>query len=426
MSITAANMSLGEQLRASYSATRSFTDQIAQPLSAEDCTVQSMDDASPTKWHLAHTTWFFETFILRAQSDYREFDPEFNFLFNSYYNAIGRQYPRSRRGLISRPGMQQVEDYRKHVDHEMSIRLECEDFATQVAELLRIGINHEQQHQELMLTDAKHMLSCNPTWPTYREDPFEERGEAKPNDWIEVPEGTHIIGHEGHGFAYDNESPRHPTHLHSASIATKLVTNGEYLEFIEDGGYERPEFWLSMGWATVEQNEWNTPLYWTQQDGRWHQFTLAGLVPVDSAWPVTHVSYFEADAFARWSGKRLPTEFEWEAACRIASESSDMSLEREPFADVLMQQNKCIHPTRSPAGLMGTAWQWTCSSYAGYPGYRPPAGAVGEYNGKFMCNQYVLRGGSVATSSNHIRSTYRNFFPPDARWQFTGIRLAAS
>ncbi|GAA5507685.1 ergothioneine biosynthesis protein EgtB [Novipirellula caenicola] len=424
MSSTAAALSPGEQLRASYLATRSFTDQIAQPLSAEDCTVQSMDDASPTKWHLAHTTWFFETFILRTQSDYREFDPEFNFLFNSYYNSIGRQYPRSRRGLISRPGMQQVEDYRNHVDREMSRRLGCDDFATQNAELLQIGINHEQQHQELMLTDAKHMLSCNPTWPIYRDDPFDRAVAERAERWIEVPDGMHDIGHEGDGFAYDNESPRHATHLHATSIATTLVTNGEFLEFVQDGGYERPEFWLSMGWATVQQDNWDAPLYWVQQDGRWHQFTLAGLVPVDPDWPVTHVSYFEADAFARWAGKRLPTEFQWEAACQIANRSSDVSLEQEPFADVLMKQNKCIHPTRSPAGLMGGVWQWTCSSYAGYPGYRPPAGAVGEYNGKFMCNQYVLRGGSVATSSNHIRDTYRNFFPPEARWQFTGIRLA--
>ncbi|EMI16347.1 Formylglycine-generating sulfatase enzyme [Rhodopirellula maiorica SM1] len=387
--------------------------------------MQSMDDASPTKWHLAHTTWFFETFILRTQSDYREFDSEFNFLFNSYYNSIGRQYPRSRRGLISRPGMQQVKDYRDHVDRELSKRLECDEFATEAAELLQVGINHEQQHQELMLTDAKHMLSCNPTWPTYRDDPFDSA--ATPSDanrWIEVPAGMYTIGHGGDGFAYDNESPRHSAHLHATSIATTLVTNGEYLEFIEDGGYKRPEFWLSMGWATAEQNDWNAPLYWHQRDGRWHQFTLAGLVPVEAAWPVTHVSYFEADAFARWAGKRLPTEFQWEAACQIIAKSSDTSLEQEPFADVLMQQNKCIHPTRSPDGLMGAAWQWTSSSYAGYPGYCPPAGAVGEYNGKFMCNQYVLRGGSVATSSNHIRDTYRNFFPPEARWQFTTIRLA--
>ncbi len=427
--VNAASLSLGEQLQSLYHLVRSLTDHIVEPLSVEDCGVQSMDDASPIRWHLAHTTWFFETFILRSQADYQEFNPHFGFLFNSYYHSIGKQYPRSRRGLISRPGLSQVREYRQHVDQEILTRLQSEDFAIAAEPLLRVGIHHEQQHQELMLTDLKHMLSCNPMWPVYRDDPFDAcnaTASTTPtsDEWIEIAEGVYPIGHDGNGFAFDNESPRHPTYLPNASLSSVLVTNGEYLEFMQAGGYERPEHWLSMGWATTQQQHWDSPLYWLRHNGEWHQFTLAGLVPVELAWPVTHLSYFEADAFARWKGRRLPTEFEWEAACDQVASTATTPLDQEPFADVLFEQDKCIHPTRSPDGLMGTVWQWTSSSYAGYPGYRPAAGAVGEYNGKFMCNQSVLRGGSVATSSTHIRSTYRNFFPPEARWQFSGIRLA--
>ncbi|MFG0262960.1 MAG: ergothioneine biosynthesis protein EgtB [Novipirellula sp. JB048] len=444
MAASADEASAGEELESLYRATRRFTDRLVEPLSAEDCVVQSMDDASPVRWHLAHTTWFFETFLLRPQSGYRVFNPHFGFLFNSYYNSIGKQYPRSQRGLISRPGLAQVRDYRRHVDEEIRMRLQHEDFARDAEPLLRVGIHHEQQHQELILTDVKHMLSCNPTWPAYRADPFatantppavsdaDNTAAARrrdPAEWIDVAAGVYMIGHEGPGFAYDNECPRHPAYLPDVSLAPGLVTNAEYLEFMQAGGYERPEFWLSLGWTTATQLGWKAPLYWVHRDDGWYEFTLAGLVPLEPAWPVTHLSYFEADAFARWKGLRLPTEFEWEVACdQTASDpmatSTTTPLDQEPFADRLLQQPQAIHPTRSPDGLMGSVWQWTSSSYGAYPGYRPAAGAVGEYNGKFMCNQMVLRGGSVATSSTHIRSTYRNFFPPDARWQFSGIRLA--
>lgn len=414
-------------LRKHFAEVRQFSNKIAEPLTAEDCMIQSMDDVSPTRWHLAHTTWFFETFLLREEPNYQVFNPQFNYLFNSYYNTIGEQYPRSKRGLISRPGMDQIKEYRAYVDQQLLQRLESEEFATKAEKLIEIGLHHEQQHQELMLTDIKHVFSCNPLHPVYRDDPFDDAlsQDLSSESWIELPSGLFGIGHSGKEFAFDNESPQHQTYLPDSSLRRSLVTCGEYLEFIDSGEYQNPEHWLSMGWATVQQNEWKAPLYWIKADNQWMHFTLAGLVPVDPEWPVTHISYFEADAFARWKGLRLPTEFEWETAEQLISkEQEEILLSEQPFVDHLLNRKKAIHPTRRPDGLMGTAWQWTSSSYAAYPGYRPPAGAVGEYNGKFMCNQYVLRGGSVATNSQHIRPTYRNFFPPEARWQFTGIRLA--
>lgn len=409
-----------DSLADEFMAIRRFTERLVEPLSAEDCMVQSMDNVSPTRWHLAHTTWFFETFALSNELDYRNFDESYNYLFNSYYNTIGEQFPRSQRGLISRPGLDEVKAYRKHVDATIAERLGSPEYAKRMNWILRVGLQHEQQHQELMLTDIKHVLSCNPTYPVYQANEYDSAKDVS-TECITVESGNYHIGHQGDEFAFDNEYPRHTVYVPECSLSRDLVTCGEYLRFIEDGGYERPEFWLSLGWNTVQQEQWLAPLYWTKRDGQWMQFTLAGLVPVNPDWPVCHISLFEADAFSRWSGKRLPTEFEWEVA---AAQMGEIDRSSEPFADVLFAQHKAIHPTRSPLGMMGGLWQWTSSSYAAYPGYKPPAGAIGEYNGKFMCNQYVLRGGSVATSSSHIRSTYRNFFPAHTRWQFTGIRLA--
>ena len=416
-SATAAETNIVRQ----YRDVRAFTDRIVEPLSPEDCMVQSMDDVSPIRWHIAHTTWFFETFVLKPYSDYQEFDPQFNYLFNSYYNSVGKQFPRPQRGFISRPGLQQIKEYRAHVDQCMERFLASGSLDQNILPTIEVGLNHEQQHQELMLTDIKHVLSCNPTMPEYSTDPF-DRDDGGDKGWIDLDEGIYPIGHECSGFSFDNEGPSHQVFLNDFSISKQLVTCGEYLKFIQDGGYQRPDHWLSLGWSTVIDNGWDAPLYWVQRDGEWYQFTLAGLVPINPDWPVCHVSYFEADAYARWNGLRLPTEFEWEAACRQWSDQT--MLNSEPFADVLAASGLAIHPTRSPQGILGGLWQWTSSSYAAYPGYRPAAGAIGEYNGKFMCNQYVLRGGSVATSSNHIRNTYRNFFPAQSRWQFFGIRLA--
>ncbi len=411
-----------QTLAQQYQRVRGLTDRIMAPLSAEDCMVQSMPDVSPTRWHAAHTTWFFETFVLQRAGDYDVFNPEFNYLFNSYYNTIGQQFPRPHRGLISRPGLAEVRQYRQYVDEHLQPLLAGGELDEELETTLLVGLNHEQQHQELMLADIKHVLSCNPLFPRYSDAQLEE-SQPQPNQWLTVEEGLHPVGHDGDGFCFDNETPVHRVFLDSFRMARDLVTCGQYLEFIEDGGYQRPEFWLSLGWSTVNECGWEAPLYWVKRGDSWHQFTLSGLQPIDTDWPVCHVSYFEADAFARWADKRLPTEFEWETACRATSPVSN-DLASEPFADVLLETGQAIHPTRSPAGWMGGVWQWTSSSYAAYPGYRPPVGAIGEYNGKFMCNQYVLRGGSVATSSDHIRPTYRNFFPPDARWQFSGIRLA--
>jgi ergothioneine biosynthesis protein EgtB len=400
-----------------YSEVRAATLALAAPLSAEDCALQSMPDASPVKWHLAHTTWFFETFVLAAHApSYRVLDPHFRMLFNSYYNAVGERHPRPERGLISRPDLAGVHAYRSHVDAAMGDLLQHEP-APALAGLVELGLHHEQQHQELILTDLKHLFAANPLKPAYRPRWPLKAVRPQPLAWLAYEAGLEDFGHEGGGFAFDNEGPRHRAFVAPFEIASRPVTHGEFAAFVDDGGYRRPELWLSLGWDTVVARGWQAPLYWTAQDGSHRTFTLHGMADIDPHTPVTHVSYFEADAYARWAGARLPTEHEWELVAR------DLPVVGN-FAD-----SGAFHPlpaddaSPSPAQLYGDVWEWTSSDYAAYPGYRPAAGAIGEYNGKFMCGQYVLRGGSCATPPGHVRPTYRNFFPPDARWQFSGVRL---
>jgi ergothioneine biosynthesis protein EgtB len=406
-----------------YSQTRQFTERLCEPLAVEDFVVQSMPDASPTRWHMAHTTWFFETFVLaRSEADYRPANGAFQTLFNSYYNSVGEQFPRARRGLLTRPTVAEVFEYRHAVDERMSRLLSGpkNGDSREMERVVELGINHEQQHQELMLTDVKHMYSCNPLWPAYRQLPNPAAAtNDKPSRWSAYDGGVVEIGHAGGVFGFDNEFPRHKTFLQPFGIRDRLVTAGEFLEFMTDGGYRRPELWLSLGWAMLGDQQWAAPLYWVEREGKWHEFSLGGLRPLDPDRPVCHVSYFEADAFARWSNARLPTEAEWEHA------ASGVDVQGT-FAE-----SECCHPSRlngddrpGLAQMYGEVWQWTASPYTPYPGFVPPSGALGEYNAKFMCNQYVLRGGSCATPRSHIRATYRNFFPPEARWQFTGIRLA--
>ncbi|MEO8605031.1 MAG: ergothioneine biosynthesis protein EgtB [bacterium] len=411
-------------LAARYLAVRTLSEQLRAPLSAEDCQAQSMPDASPTKWHLAHTSWFFETFILaNGRSDYRPFDPAFRVLFNSYYQQVGAQHPRPQRGLLTRPSLDDVLAYREHVDTALLALLQAGDArAAAATPLIDLGLHHEQQHQELLLTDAKHLLAGNPLRPAYR--PATELPAPATNsgggsiEWRAHDGGVWKIGHTGDGFGFDNEQPRHAVLLEPFALATRLVTNADYAAFIADGGYRRPDLWLSDGWAMVAARGWSAPLYWESIDGAWWEFTLAGLQPLDAAAPVCHVSFYEADAFAAWAAARLPTEAEWEVAAAPRPVSGN-------FLD-----SGALHPRPAPPScgdatqLFGDTWEWTRSAYAPYPGYRPPTGALGEYNGKFMCNQLVLRGGSCATPRDHVRATYRNFFPPEARWQFSGIRLA--
>ena len=400
-------------------------------LEPEDCVVQSMPDVSPTKWHLAHTTWFFETFILKKfVPGYRAEIPEYAYLFNSYYNAAGDMHRRDLRGLISRPTLSQAQRYRASVDSHMDYLLSDSDenLLDEIEPILVLGFHHEQQHQELLITDIKHVFAQNPLYPVFRAGRArhsvraEERTatERRPYHFIDFEETVTAIGHHGDGFAYDNEGPRHQALVHAFSLATRPVTNGEYIEFVEDNGYTRPELWLSLGWMTVNEQHWNAPLYWTKRDGAWWNFTLSGLRRVDQSEPVTHVSYFEADAYANWAGARLPTEFEWERAALDRLIEGNF-VEDEKFHP---QRNARLRDDRSLHQIFGDVWEWTRSAYSPYPGYRAAPGALGEYNGKFMCNQYVLRGGSCATSRTHIRRTYRNFFQPEKRWQFTGIRLA--
>ena len=391
-----------------------------------------MPDVSPTKWHLAHTTWFFETFILKKfVSGYRAEIPEYAYLFNSYYNAAGGMHRRDLRGLISRPTVSQALRYRASVDSYIDDLLSSpdENLIDEIEPILVLGFHHEQQHQELLVTDIKHVLAQNPLYPVFREgrdgalrrpDPAARR----PYQFIDFEQTTAEIGHDGRGFAYDNEEPRHQALIPAFSLATRPVTNGEYVAFIEDNGYSRPEFWLSLGWMTVNEQRWNAPLYWTKRDGAWWNFTLSGLRRVDQSEPVTHVSYFEADAYANWAGARLPTEFEWERAvlsCPIEGNFVETELFHPVAAVSAVSADK---PGKGLQQIFGDVWEWTRSAYSPYPGYSAATGALGEYNGKFMCNQYVLRGGSCATSRTHIRRTYRNFFQPEKRWQFTGIRLA--
>ena len=387
------------ELLSAFRAVRGETERRAAPLSAEDQTVQSMPDASPTKWHRAHTTWFFEQFLLAAHMPgYRPFHPDYAFLFNSYYVSAGPRHARNARGLLTRPGVGDVTAYRRHVDAAVESFLAGCDAATldAVGPLIEVGLNHEQQHQELLLTDILHAFSCNPLPPTYdagwTPPPSHRGGDAE----VMLTEGIHTIGHQPDTFHFDNERPAHRALVGPVKLSRHLVTNREWLAFMEDGGYRRPTLWLMDGFATAAREEWSAPGYWHEVDGRWHALTLGGLRPIDPDAPVCHVSYYEADAFARWRGKHLPTEMEWEVAAR-AGHLED---------------------------AFGVAWQWTRSAYAPYPGYRAIDGALGEYNGKFMVNQLVLRGSSLATPEGHSRLTYRNFFYPHQRWQFTGLRLA--
>jgi ergothioneine biosynthesis protein EgtB len=403
-----------------YRRVRKLSEQICEPLAVEDYVVQTMDDVSPPKWHLAHATWFFETFLLKSfLPRYGEFHPGFNYLFNSYYEAVGERHPRPRRGLLSRPTVEDVYAYRRHVDRSMADLLAQTDEPSwaRIEPLVALGLHHEQQHQELMLTDLKHILATNPLRPVYRERAGRP---AKTSEvgWFDYSGGVVEIGFDGAGFSFDNERPRHKIYLEDFRLASRLVTNGEFLEFMEAGGYRQPKYWLSEGWATVVTQRWDRPLYWEQVDGRWWNMTLAGFRPVDQNEPVCHVSYFEADAYARWRGKRLPTEGEWETA------AAGLAIEGNFLDDELCHPVAAESGGDSPRQMYGDVWEWTQSQYSPYPGFQTAEGAIGEYNGKFMCNQFVLRGGSCATPAGHIRPTYRNFFPPNARWQFTGIRLA--
>jgi len=380
-----------------YATVRAHSVALIASLSAEDCQLQSMPDASPSKWHLAHTTWFFETFLLeRFEPDFRPFDAAFRVLFNSYYQGVGAQHPRAQRGLLSRPTLEAVLAWRRQVDARMQAQMATPDPEWQA--LLQLGLNHEQQHQELLLTDIQHALGCNPGLPAYAPEAPRPQP-AGPLRWLPVAGGTVPLGHDAAldgSFHFDNEGPRHPQLLRDFELASRPVSYGDFQAFIADGGYRRSELWLAMGWDWVRAGQRSAPLYWLD-DGD-SVFTLRGREPIDVQATLPHLSYFEADAFARWAGARLPTEGEWEHAAR----QTELPLEQ----------------------TFGHVWQWTQSAYAAYPGYRPAAGAVGEYNGKFMCNQFVLRGSSCATPAGHARISYRNFFPPDAQWQFTGVRLA--
>ncbi|TVP73961.1 MAG: ergothioneine biosynthesis protein EgtB [Gemmatimonadales bacterium] len=439
-----------------YREVRGRTVGLTRGLAPEDQVVQSMEDVSPTKWHLAHTTWFWEVFLLAPHlPGHKPLDPRYHYLFNSYYTQAGERHCRDQRGYISRPTVAEVLAYREHVDEAMERLLAPGDLAPDVAWLVELGLNHEQQHQELVVTDLKHVFSVNPLRPAHPllEGPASSGGDVEegpsgpagpspdpgPLRWRSFPEGLHEIGWGGSGFAYDNEEPRHRRFVQGFELADRLVTNGEFLAFMEDGGYRRPELWMSAGFALVTERAWTEPFYWDERGGEWWMYTLAGMVPVDPAEPVCHLSWFEADAYARWAGARLPREEEWEVAARDV-----------PMEGNLVESGR-LHPTPAPTPaaapelepatggpgastddappvplrqLWGDVWEWTSSQYSPYPGFRAAPGAVGEYNGKFMCNQFVLRGGSCATPKSHLRPTYRNFFAPDATWQFTGVRLA--
>jgi ergothioneine biosynthesis protein EgtB len=424
-----------------YRAVRAFTMALAAPLTDEDCTVQSMPDASPTKWHLAHTTWFFETFVLaKVSSTFRPFESPYAYLFNSYYEAVGARHPRPERGMLTRPTMNEIRRYRQHVDAAMlellarwdvkgsdeARAMDGDDFENSPVFAAILGLHHEQQHQELLLTDILHAFSRNPLRPAYVEaGAGKGRGspERTSRPTHSYSEGLRFIGHaKASVFAFDNEGPRHREFVEAFTLGSRLVTNGEYLEFILDGGYKRPEVWLSDGWTTAQAERWQAPLYWEEPfaKGELRTFSLHGLAPADLSAPVDHLSFYEADAYARWAGARLPTEAEWEVASASAPVAGNFA-ESGRFAP-----SPCEDAHDGPAQLFGDVWEWTSSPYTAYPGFQPFGGALGEYNGKFMCNQMVLRGGSCATSVTHMRRTYRNFFPPSARWQFTGIRLAKS
>ena len=414
----------GPDWPARFAAVRARSEALAAPLAVEDQCIQTIAEVSPTKWHLAHVSWFFETFLLGPYLEgYREFHPRFGYLFNSYYYQVGQMHPRPRRGLLSRPTVAEILAYRRHVDAHMHELLARHDHPER-AEILRrceVGLHHEQQHQELILTDIKHVLGSNPLHPAYDEALPHRTGPTVPLQWREYEGGEAELGADGEGFAYDNERPRHAVLLRPFALASRPVTNGEYLAFVEDGGYATSDHWLADGWAAIQREGWRAPLYWRQVDGNWHEYTLGGLRVLDLDAPVAHLSYYEADAFARWAGARLPTETEWEHAA-----------ERVPVAGNLAGSGFLQPMSPGDRGgqrhgllqIWGDVWEWTASPYAPYPGFRPLAGALGEYNGKFMCAQFVLRGGSCATPDDHIRLTYRNFFYPHDRWQFSGLRLA--
>ena len=411
-----------QQLAVRYRDVRQHSERLCQPLQPDDYGIQSMPDVSPPKWHLAHTSWFFEEFLLQPfRPDYRPYHPRYAYLFNSYYQTVGRFHPRAQRGLLSRPTVEEIYHYRAHVDTAMAELMDSLDEGDWPALAYRVvlGLHHEQQHQELLLTDIKHNFAVNPLRPAYQAVHATPSRAAPALTWQEYPGGLQWIGHDATDFAYDNETPRHQLYLRDYLLASRPVTNGEFLAFMEDGGYRHPELWLSDGWQAVQQHGWDAPLYWERVDGQWWHMTLSGMQPVDPAAPVCHVSFYEADAYARWAGVRLPTEAEWELAARSAA------------IDGNLYDKGALHPVAARDGgnadvtqLFGDVWEWTQSPYRPYPGFKPLAGSLGEYNGKFMCNQMVLRGGSCVTPASHIRATYRNFFYPADRWQFMGIRLA--
>ena len=407
---------MSADLRDRFFATRALTAALAAPLSDADATVQSMDDASPTKWHLAHVTWFLESFVLRDHvAQYRAFDDSFAYLFNSYYEAEGARHTRAHRGLLTRPSLGQILDYRTHV--EAAIGDVWNNLPEAALQLVELGIHHEQQHQELLLTDILHLFSLNPTLPAYWPEPAPRKGvKAVPQGWIDGPSGVQSIGHDGRGFAFDCEGPRHDVLLQPFALADRTVTNGEWMQFMEDGGYSEPRHWLSDGWGWVQRDGIAAPLYWQQAtDGGWSAFGRAGLRSIDPAAPVTHISLYEADAYAGWAGTRLPTEAEWEV----------VAAPHDPHAGTQLDVAGAAMPQPSNnSGIFGNVWEWTGSAFRPYPGFQAAAGAVGEYNGKFMSGQFVLRGGSCATPRGHLRASYRNFFYPHQRWQFTGLRLA--
>jgi ergothioneine biosynthesis protein EgtB len=404
----------------SYETIRQASGRLAAPLSDADATVQSMPDASPAKWHLAHTTWFFETMILAPHlPGYRIFDERFGYLFNSYYETIGARQPRPARGMLTRPTLEAVHAYRAHVDAAM-ISLFQRRLSKSVSDLIELGCHHEQQHQELLLTDILHLFAQNPLRPAYKDpEPLAVEPVASGGPVFKAFEGGIVeIGHEGEGFAFDSEGPRHRVLLEPFKLAVRLTTNREWIDFIADGGYRNPLLWLSEGWAKVKAQDWSAPLYWDDRDGEFWSMSLRGMQPVDPAAPVAHVSYFEADAFATWSGRRLPSEAEWEHAAQAVPLAGN-------FADSGRFRPKAL--SAADGGLtqmFGDVWEWTRSAFSPYPRFRPAEGAVGEYNGKFMSGQFVLRGGSCVTPAGHMRASYRNFFPPEARWQFSGLRLA--
>jgi ergothioneine biosynthesis protein EgtB len=410
------------ELLSKFNTVRSFTEKLCKPLEIEDYVIQSMPDVSPTKWHLGHTSWFFETFILeKAITDYKPFHPLYNYLFNSYYIQVGERWHRPARGLLSRPTVKEIFEYRNHINSNIIDLIETSDekLYNEFAPIFEIGLNHEQQHQELLLTDIKNVLSINPLNPVYSERKINPANTTAKLEWVGFDGGVVEIGSNGSGFKFDNETPLHKVFLYPFKLTNRLITNQEFIDFIEDGGYDTATLWLSDGWATVESEAWKAPLYWELKDGEWWNFTLNGFRKVNPDEPVCHISHYEADAFAQWKGCRLPSETEWEVAAGNLPYKGNF-VENENHHTVPVGKN-----IDDLSQMYGDVWEWTQSPYTPYPGYKPLPGALGEYNGKFMNNQMVLRGGSCATSQTHIRNTYRNFFPSHSRWQFTGLRLAA-